>query len=58
MPNVEGRAGMAAILDADNTLDLVTFVKGVQATLPSYACPLFVRVLSQLQMTGKNFSCV
>jgi len=58
VPNVEGRAGMAAIVDTDNTLDLVTFVKEVRETLPSYACPLFVRVLSQLQMTGKNFSCV
>jgi len=52
VPNVEGRAGMAAIVDTDNTLDLVTFVKEVRETLPSYACPLFVRVLSQLQMTG------
>jgi len=58
VPNVEGRAGMAAIVDTDNTLDLATFVKGVEATLPPYACPLFVRVLSQLQMTGKNFPCV
>lgn len=57
MPAVEGRAGMAAIVDTDDTLDLATFVKEVQAALPSYACPLFVRVLSQLQMTGKNFSC-
>jgi len=52
VPNVEGRAGMAAIVDTDNTLDLAAFVKGVQANLPSYACPLFVRVLSQLEMTG------
>lgn len=52
VPQVEGRAGMAAIVDTDNTLDLATFVQGVQAVLPSYACPLFVRVLSQLQMTG------
>lgn len=58
MPNVEGRAGMAAIVDTDNSLDLATFVKGLQANLPLYACPLFVRVLSQLQMTGKNLSCV
>lgn len=52
VPHVEGRAGMAAIVDTDNTLDLATFGKGVQANLPLYACPLFVRVLSQLQMTG------
>jgi solute carrier family 27 fatty acid transporter 1/4 len=58
VPNVEGRAGMVAIVDTDNTLDLAAFVKGAQATLPSYACPLFVRVLSQLEMTGKNLSCV
>ena len=58
MPQVEGRAGMAAIVDTDGTLDLATFVQGIQANLPLYACPLFVRVLSQLQMTGKNFSHV
>ncbi|KDQ86778.1 hypothetical protein L798_06497 [Zootermopsis nevadensis] len=52
VPHVEGRAGMAAIVDTDNTLNLATFVKGVQENLPSYARPLFIRVLSQLQMTG------
>lgn len=44
---------MVAIVDTDNTLNLATFVKGVQENLPSYARPLFIRVLSQLQMTGK-----
>jgi solute carrier family 27 fatty acid transporter 1/4 len=46
---------MAAIVDTDNTLNLATFVKGVQENLPTYARPLFIRVLSQLQMTGKCF---
>lgn len=46
---------MAAIVDTDSTLDLGTFVKGVQENLPTYARPLFIRVLSQIQMTGKCF---
>lgn len=53
VPHVEGRAGMAAIVDTDGTFDLATFVKGIQENLPTYARPLFIRVLSQLQMTGK-----
>jgi solute carrier family 27 fatty acid transporter 1/4 len=44
---------MAAIVDTDGTFNLATFVKGVQENLPAYARPLFIRVLSQLQMTGR-----
>jgi solute carrier family 27 fatty acid transporter 1/4 len=44
---------MVAVVDTDGTFDLATFVKGVQENLPTYARPLFIRVLSQLQMTGE-----
>ncbi|KAJ4435704.1 hypothetical protein ANN_18320 [Periplaneta americana] len=52
VPNVEGRAGMAAVLDTDGTLNLVSLARGVQDHLPSYARPLFIRVLLELEMTG------
>ncbi|KAI4464380.1 long-chain fatty acid transport protein [Holotrichia oblita] len=48
----EGRAGMAAILDPENKIDLVKMGNGFKAQLPSYARPIFVRVLSKVDMTG------
>lgn len=52
IPNVEGRAGMAAIVDADNKLDLDALVDGMRKSLPVYARPLFLRVMKSLPMTG------
>ena len=53
VPNSEGRAGMAAIVDKDNTLDVSTLSDGLQKALPSYARPLFIRKLNEVEMTGK-----
>ena len=52
IPGTEGRAGMIAILDPDNTLDLKKLYSGVSAKLPSYARPIFVRCVQQLDLTG------
>ncbi|XP_027840257.2 long-chain fatty acid transport protein 4-like [Aphis gossypii] len=52
VPNSEGRAGMAAIVDKDNTLDVSTLSTGLQKALPSYARPLFIRKLNEVEMTG------
>ncbi|XP_032687154.1 long-chain fatty acid transport protein 4 isoform X2 [Odontomachus brunneus] len=52
VPGSEGKAGMAAIYDPNNTLDLKELVEGLKKSLPSYARPLFIRVLSELPMTG------
>ncbi|PSN39833.1 Long-chain fatty acid transport protein 4 [Blattella germanica] len=49
---MEGRAGMVAILDEDNTLDLSTLAQGVKRALPVYARPQFVRILRKLDLTG------
>lgn len=57
MPNSEGRAGMAAIVDKDNTLDISTLSDGLQKALPSYARPLFIRKLSEVEMTGNLLFC-
>ncbi|XP_075213342.1 long-chain fatty acid transport protein 4-like [Lycorma delicatula] len=48
----EGRAGMVAIVDQSNTLDLSTLAEGVKKSLPPYARPLFLRVLHHVEMTG------
>ncbi|XP_017766329.1 PREDICTED: long-chain fatty acid transport protein 4 [Eufriesea mexicana] len=52
VPGAEGKAGMAAIYDPENTLNIKEMAEGLKKSLPSYARPLFVRVLSELPMTG------
>ncbi|CAH0557667.1 unnamed protein product [Brassicogethes aeneus] len=48
----EGRAGMAAILDPEGSVDLKQLAEGVKRALPSYARPIFIRILQKLDMTG------
>ncbi|XP_018579796.1 long-chain fatty acid transport protein 4 [Anoplophora glabripennis] len=48
----EGRAGMAAVFDPEEAVDLNKLVGGVKKTLPSYARPIFVRILSKIDLTG------
>uniref|UniRef100_A0A1B0EYX6 long-chain-fatty-acid--CoA ligase n=1 Tax=Phlebotomus papatasi TaxID=29031 RepID=A0A1B0EYX6_PHLPP len=52
IPNLEGRAGMAAILDPERTVDLKALADGLRKALPTYARPLFVRLLVKVDMTG------
>ncbi|XP_049811593.1 long-chain fatty acid transport protein 1-like isoform X2 [Schistocerca nitens] len=52
VPGMEGRAGMVAILDEDSTLDLKAFAEGLKQSLPSYARPIFLRILKKVDMTG------
>lgn len=52
IPNTEGRAGMAAILDVDQTIDLDALAIGLKSLLPTYARPQFIRLLSKVDMTG------
>lgn len=45
LPDHEGKAGMASLILKQNTsLDLEQIYKQVVTYLPSYACPLFLRV--------------
>lgn len=53
---MEGKAGMTAILDQDDTLNLTTLADGMKKALPAYARPQFVRVLRKVDMTGKKNS--
>ncbi|XP_076218053.1 long-chain fatty acid transport protein 6 isoform X2 [Aptenodytes patagonicus] len=53
VPDHEGRAGMASLILKQNTsLDLEQMYKQVVTYLPSYACPLFLRVQEKMEMTG------
>jgi solute carrier family 27 fatty acid transporter 1/4 len=52
IPNVEGRAGMAAITDPERTLDLKALGDNLRKSLPSYARPQFLRILEKIDMTG------
>ncbi|NWR23902.1 S27A6 protein, partial [Emberiza fucata] len=49
----EGKAGMASLILKHNaSLDLEQMYKQVVTYLPSYACPLFLRVQEKMEMTG------
>lgn len=52
IPNMEGRAGMAAILDPNHEIDFEEFTKGIKKQLPTYARPLFIRLLTKVDVTG------
>jgi len=51
---LEGRAGMAAIVDHDGSLNLTKLADGLKKTLPSYARPLFIRIVRKVDMTGEQ----
>ncbi|XP_018355249.1 PREDICTED: long-chain fatty acid transport protein 4 isoform X1 [Trachymyrmex septentrionalis] len=48
----EGKAGMAAIYDADGTLDINKLTIDIQEQLPAYARPQFIRILTKIDLTG------
>ncbi|XP_061761064.1 long-chain fatty acid transport protein 1a isoform X1 [Nerophis ophidion] len=52
VPGVEGKAGMAAIADADGTFDCSLFLERIEAALPSYARPVFLRLSPSVDTTG------
>uniref|UniRef100_A0A146LKS9 Very long-chain fatty acid transport protein n=1 Tax=Lygus hesperus TaxID=30085 RepID=A0A146LKS9_LYGHE len=52
VPHVEGKAGMAAILDKNGEINLNELKEGLKKYLPPYARPLFLRILRDIPMTG------
>lgn len=52
IPNLEGRAGMAAIYDPDRVVDLEQFSENIKKVLPTYARPQFLRFLTKIDLTG------
>ena len=46
VPGVEGRAGMAAIVQPEGGIDLNWFLSAIKNQLPSYAMPVLVKILT------------
>jgi fatty-acyl-CoA synthase len=51
IPGRDGRAGMAALV-VDEGFDLAALHRHVDASLPAYARPVFVRIRTELETTG------
>ncbi|KAL6110349.1 slc27a1 [Pungitius sinensis] len=52
VPGVEGKAGMAAIAHGGGQFDLDALWMAVQKALPSYARPVFLRLVPSVDTTG------
>ncbi|XP_041789003.1 long-chain fatty acid transport protein 1-like [Chelmon rostratus] len=52
VPGVEGKAGMAAVAHTGGQFDLDAFLIAVQKALPSYARPVFLRLMPSVDTTG------
>lgn len=53
IPMTEGRAGMACVADPARSLALGALARDLDASLPSYARPLFLRLTSDIEITGQ-----
>ena len=51
VPECDGRAGMVAIV-TDAAIDLDGLRQHLTTRLPDYACPIFIRLLSEIETTG------
>ena len=51
IPGTDGRAGMAALVVADG-FDLAALRRHIDASLPAYARPVFLRVRTELETTA------
>lgn len=54
IPKTDGKAGMVCIADPDRIVDLEELYIQVEVTLPSYARPLFVRMVNKLELTSTH----
>lgn len=52
VPGCEGRAGMAAIEDPDDVVDVAFLGKKLPEILPPYARPMFLRIAKSVATTG------
>jgi fatty-acyl-CoA synthase len=51
VPGTEGAAGMAALV-ADGEVDFAELRRHLRRRLPSYARPLFLRLMDRIELTG------
>ena len=54
VPGMEGRAGMVAIVGTDKTVDLSHLLQQLSLSLPLYAVPIFIRLVSMAETTGTH----
>ncbi|OPJ67843.1 long-chain fatty acid transport protein 4 isoform A [Patagioenas fasciata monilis] len=52
IPGIEGKAGMAAIADPENSCNLEVFASELKKALPLYARPVFLRFLHEVSKTS------
>lgn len=52
VPHTDGRAGMAAITPEGDDLDWAGLAAHLQAELPAYAVPVFIRLKGEQEVTG------
>lgn len=52
VPSCEGKAGMVAIADPDKRVDIETLYSEITKALPSYALPIFIRLVDKFETTG------
>lgn len=52
IPGCEGRAGMLALPDPSREVDLSKLLDGLEARLPAYARPMFIRVVNEIELTA------
>ncbi len=52
IPGNEGRAGMAAIVGTQDSVDLSDLAQQLFLSLPAYAVPLFIRLIPAVELTG------
>ncbi|XP_017486259.1 PREDICTED: long-chain fatty acid transport protein 1-like [Rhagoletis zephyria] len=52
IPHCDGKAGMAVIADPNRIVDLSSLFTELTKRLPAYSIPLFVRITSQIELTG------
>ncbi|PZC72568.1 hypothetical protein B5X24_HaOG210926 [Helicoverpa armigera] len=52
IPQTEGRAGMACVADPSRALCLRRVAAELDDALPSYARPLFIRLINDIEITG------
>ncbi len=52
IPGSEGRAGMAAIVGTQDSVDLSGLAQQLFLSLPAYAVPLFIRLIPAVELTG------
>lgn len=54
VPGCEGKAGMAAILDPDHTVNLDELLKKLRQNMPVFSIPVFIRLAKHFEMTATH----